>query len=67
MRLTPRLSDTSEIIAQSEEAPALLVEKTMFLTLITSHEHEGFPDFIGSLEQVADPLELQEQEELAAL
>ncbi|GJW21553.1 hypothetical protein Tco_0032175 [Tanacetum coccineum] len=59
--------EQSEIIAQSEEAPALLVEKTMFLTLITSHEHEGFPDFIGSLEQVADPLELQEQEELAAL
>ncbi|GJS83559.1 hypothetical protein Tco_0750100 [Tanacetum coccineum] len=44
MRLTP-----SEILAQSEEALALLVEQTEFLTPVTSHKHEGFPDFVGSL------------------
>nr|GEX69177.1 ribonuclease H-like domain-containing protein [Tanacetum cinerariifolium]GEX69183.1 ribonuclease H-like domain-containing protein [Tanacetum cinerariifolium] len=38
IRLTP-----SESLAQSEEAPVLLVEQTEFLTPVTFHEHEGCP------------------------
>nr|GFB26572.1 hypothetical protein [Tanacetum cinerariifolium] len=54
----------------SEEALALLAGQTESLTPVASHEHEGFLDFYelrGFQEQHADPQELQEQKELAAL